>query len=571
MINFHAVRFRNFLSTGNVFTEIFLDKNNRTLICGENGSGKSTILEAISFALYGKPMRNINKPQLVNSITGKRLLVELEFSISNNQYLIRRGMKPNVFEIYKNDKLLDQDAAVRDYQEMLETQIIKMNFKSFSQIFMLSIANYTPFMKLTAASRREVIEDLLDIQIFSVMNTLLKEKIAINKESILACDYEIKLIENKIEMNRKHVKELHQNNKDIIRDKKARIKKYKEANKEHASNIKAIQEDIKDLEKRMRDKERTSDELDSKFKIFDDVKRKVKRIQSDIDFYTSSTSCPTCKQEIDEDHKTVELKKKKDLLKEATKASEAMEKGIQDLQEKMDVFMSLQSEMNKFNHEISDINFKLLTNLQLVESLQEEVISLEEKIVKTKQDNSTEKKLMQDYASENAKKDELIEEREILGMASQLLKDGGIKTRIIRQYIPVINKLINKYLGAMDFFVHFELDETFKETIRSRFRDDFSYDSFSQGEKLRIDLALLFTWRAIAKMRNSASSNLLFMDEILDSSLDADGIEEFLKIISNLTTDTNVFIISHRSQIMADKFDHIIRFEKNRNFSRIAA
>lgn len=578
MINFKRVKFKNFLSTGNIPNEIQLDKNKTTLIVGDNGAGKSTVLEAISFALYGKALRNVNKPQLVNSITNKHLLVELEFSIGSKQYLIRRGMKPNIFEIYVDGNLINQDSAAKDYQEILETQILKLNHKSFSQIVILSIANYTPFMKLTASARREVIEDLLDIQIFSVMNSLLKDKINANKNEIQENEFAIRLIDNKIELQRKHLAEISKNTADTIKKRKLEIKGHQRDNTIEQKAIKEFEKKktkIEDsLEKARKENSKIVD-FSNRLKI---VSGKISQIKRDISFLETTTTCPTCKQEIDSDHKQHELNAKTKLLKSAQGAETQLQERIKTINESYkteefgDVLAAIstyQKEISILVNSITEKKTLIATKLHFIAMFEKEIEGLQKKIVESTKDNSMLSEYMTEKSNLIEKQESLIRQRELYNYASQLLKDGGIKTRIIKQYVPIMNKLINKYLSQMEFFVQFELDETFKETIKSRFRDEFTYESFSQGEKLRIDLALLFCWRAIAKLRNSSSSNLLFMDEILDSSLDAGGVEEFIKIIESLTSDTNTFIISHRGDSMIDKFNHVIRFQKIKNFSKI--
>jgi DNA repair exonuclease SbcCD ATPase subunit len=571
MIVFKQVSYQNFLSTGNAFITVPLSKHKNTLIIGENGSGKSTVLEAISYALYGKPLRNINKPQLVNSVIGKNMLVILDFSIGSREYQIKRGQKPNIFEIYQDGVLLNQEAASKDYQEMLETQILRRSHKSFSQIEVLSIANYTPFMKLSAAGRREIIEDLLDIQIFSVMNSLLKERIDANKTAIQTCDYEIKLIENKIELHKRHMAEVAKNNTETVNKKRQQIKGYLDENRKYNDENKTLSESIKADQERLQASAKTETSL----KECQDLERKVnslkKRYNADISFYETNSHCPTCKQEIDDDFKAGEVSKKRTLLVEAEAAMEKLAKRVSRLSVDQERFLEVSTRINNMNRRVSDNNVKVATNNKFVATIESEIRSLEEKIVKAKTDDAALKTFTDELTHEKTTKENLIRDREVLSLAAGLLKDGGIKTKIIKQYIPIMNKLINRYLALMDFFVEFNIDETFKETIKSRFRDEFTYDSFSQGEKLRIDLALLFTWRAIAKIRNSSSSNLLFMDEILDSSLDAGGVDVFLKIIENLTNDTNVFIISHRGDQMVDKFENIIAFQKHKNFTTMAA
>ena len=570
-IKFKTVRYRNLLSTGNIFTEIQLDNHKNTLIIGDNGSGKSTILEAISFALYGKPMRNINKPQLINSITGKGLLVEIKFSISNKNYLVRRGMKPNLFEIFVDEKLLNQASASKDYQEILETQILKLNHKSFCQIIVLSIANYTPFMKLTAAGRREVIEDFLDIQIFSVMNNLLKEKIIQNKLDIQSVESDIRLIENTIEMHKRHLTEINQNNKDLIKKNKIQIKKYENENKKLFILIEKNNDGLKQLYTQISNEKSVQIEMTNKISVLNMIGNKQKALEKEINFFTKTPTCPTCKQHIDDNFKDQEIAKKNSILIESKKAVIVIENTIKKLENKMKTFEDINSKITKLNQSNSESNIRISTNNRIIETISNEIRQLEERGIKIKQDNHEMNSYMINLNDTNKLKESHINNKEILNMASQLLKDGGIKTRIIRQYIPIINKLINKYLAQLEFFVQFELDETFKETIKSRFRDEFTYDSFSQGEKLRLDLALLFTWRDIAKLRNSSSANLCMFDEILDSSLDASGIDELLKILNDVSPDTNNFIISHRGDTIIDKFDNVIKFQKIKSFSRIAA
>ena len=566
-IEFKYVKFKNILSTGNNFTTINLNANKSTLIIGENGAGKSTMLDAISFGLYGKAFRRISKPQLLNSINQKALEVELAFSIGQIDYVIKRGIKPNIFEIWKNDELLNQDAAARDYQAYLEQSILKMNFKSFGQIVVLGSSTFVPFMQLPAQHRREVIEDLLDIQIFSVMNNLLKDKVTHNKTEFQENKYQIDLIRDRVMSAKDH-------NESIRAMKSIEVSRIKEKVKEQLDYIATEEESIEEvfnsldtLMASMIDKK----DATKKFDELNDVDRKLdtKKIQliKEIHFYENHDNCPTCKQGIEPEFKH-------ETLQSHTKKSEEIEDAKRSIGEKRLLVEKRLLEISNIEDDISAANLKASehrANIKLSKSIlggfKKELGGAEKEVEEV--DNTKISELETELREQHDKQSQLSSDRETLSIVGSMLKDGGIKTRIIKQYVPVMNKLINKYLSAMDFFVQFELDEAFNETIKSRFRDVFSYGSFSEGEKLRIDLALLFTWRAISKLRNSVSTNLLIMDEIMDSSLDNAGTEEFLKIINELTSDSNVFIISHKGDQLYDKFDNTIRFQKHKNFSRI--
>ena len=566
-IEFKYVKFKNILSTGNNFTTINLNANKSTLIIGENGAGKSTMLDAISFGLYGKAFRRISKPQLLNSINQKALEVELAFSIGQIDYVIKRGIKPNIFEIWKNDELLNQDAAARDYQAYLEQSILKMNFKSFGQIVVLGSSTFVPFMQLPAQHRREVIEDLLDIQIFSVMNNLLKDKVTHNKTEFQENKYQIDLIRDRVMSAKDH-------NESIRAMKSIEVSRIKEKVKEQLDYIATEEESIEEVSNSldtlmasMIDKK----DATKKFDELNDVDRKLdtKKIQliKEIHFYENHDNCPTCKQGIEPEFKH-------ETLQSHTKKSEEIEDAKRSIGEKRLLVEKRLLEIYNIEAEISAANLKAgehRANIKLSKSIlggfKKELGDAEKEVEEV--DNTKISELETELREQHDKQSQLSSDRETLSIVGSMLKDGGIKTRIIKQYVPVMNKLINKYLSAMDFFVQFELDEAFNETIKSRFRDVFSYGSFSEGEKLRIDLALLFTWRAISKLRNSVSTNLLIMDEIMDSSLDNAGTEEFLKIINELTSDSNVFIISHKGDQLYDKFDNTIRFQKHKNFSRI--
>lgn len=570
MIIFEKVRWKNFLSTGNAFTEINLTRNKSTLIIGENGAGKSTILDALSFGLYGRPFRKVNKPQLLNTINQKGLEVEVEFRIGKRQYLIKRGIKPAMFEIYQDGKLLNQDAESKEYQEMFERNILKLNHKSFNQIVVLGSASFVPFMQLPAAHRREVIEDLLDIQIFSTMNVLLRDKVQVNKNDIQQVDFDMKLIAEKIEMHKKHLLALKQNNDEIINQKKDKIVELEKEIAQAKITIARYDKLITDASNNIKDQ----DKVNAKYEQVLDLKKKLDikhdKIQKEIEFFRDHSDCPTCRQGIDDVHKKQIVSNDNDQLLEVQKAIDKLNDDINWYIERIREIKDVNQKITEYNREVSNSNVQINTLTNFVNGLNDEISNLKKDKTVT-EDNSEElKNLKQQLKELVSKKEELVDDKMVLDVASMLLKDSGIKTKIIKQYVPIMNKLINKYLASMDFFVNFELNENFEERIRSRYRDDFSYESFSEGEKMRIDLSLLFTWRAIAKLRNSASTNLLIMDEVFDSSLDHNGTDEFLKILSTLTTDTNVFIISHKGDTLFDKFEHIIKFEKHKNFSRIA-
>ena len=568
MIIFKKLRWKNFLSTGNVFTEINLNEHNTTLIVGENGAGKSTMLDALSFVLFSKAFRKINKPQLINSITQKGLVVEVEFSIGVNSYKIIRGIKPHIFEVYQNDNLMNQSAEMKDYQEILEKQIIKVNHKSFSQVVVLGSATFQPFMQLSPAQRRDIIEDLLDLQIFTTMNALLKDKITINTGNILEATSKRKLVEEKIKIITEHLAEMQSNNEQMIAEKESRIeetdKQISDLNDQyhyHNNGIKNLQEDIEDEPK-------ISKRINQLSQLRHKIEAKRAMLDKDISFLLKHEGCPTCKQVIDSEFKSKTITEKNTEVDNIDTALEDLIKQYEETNERLSEIIEVHAKINTFQFEMHKVKTKINSLIEYRNSLDEEIKKIDNKTV-DKNDNKIvdlEKEMVELKKSFS----NLNEDKQVLAAAASLLKDGGIKARIIKQYVPVINKLINKSLSAMDFFVQFELDEEFNETIKSRKRDEFSYASFSEGEKMRINLAVLFTWRAVAKLRNSISTNLLIMDEVFDSSLDSNGTEEFLKIIISLTSDTNTFIISHKTDQLYDKFSKVIKFEKHKNFSRIS-
>jgi DNA repair exonuclease SbcCD ATPase subunit len=568
MLLFEKVRWRNFLSTGNQWTEIDLNRHSTTLIVGKNGAGKSTLLDAITYALFGKPFRKINKPQLHNSVTRKGLLVEIEMKISGVPYKIRRGDRPGIFEVIQNGKLLNQNAKNTEYQEVLEKQIIKCNFKSFCQIVIVGSATYQPFMALPAGNRREIIEDLLDLQVFTVMNKLLVQKANDNNSDIASSDMKKKLLSQQIKLIKQHTAQVQESNDKMVAEKRERI----EATRSQIESYEHIAEDIamRIREKRasIKDEANLQSKRDKLKQLRVTINHKLENLRKEVKFFHEYDNCPTCKQQIDEVFKNDTIGTKSSKITEA-------EEGLEKLQAEYDKTLNRLNEIVSVNDEITDLNLELSATNTKIEGWNEYIDNLEEEIAKLKQniddtDTSNLSKLELECENVQEKLKELHENKQIYQVAGILLKDGGIKSKIVRQYIPIINKLINKYLSTMDFFVNFELNESFEETIKSRHRDEFSYASFSEGEKMKINLAILFTWRAIAKLRNSINTNLLIMDEVLDGSIDSDAKDAFFQILGTMQ-DTNVFVISHAGDSLFDKFHGVIKFEKNKNFSRIAA
>lgn len=571
MINFKKLRWKNFLSTGNTFTQINLAKSKTTLIVGENGAGKSTILDAISFALYGKPFRKINKPQLLNSINGKNLLVEVEFDIGNHKYKIVRGMKPTVFEVFQNGNLVNQNAESKEYQEHLEKYILKLNHKSFSQVVILGSASFTPFMQLSASNRREVIEDLLDIQIFSTMNTLLKGKIQKNKDELATADMEVRLTEQKIQLYKQNMDILKQNNEDLINEHKEKIELAQDQIVKYTALCDEIEQDVNKLYEEVADESKISVKLKKLDMLSAQMTDKMKRFKSEVGFYHDNDNCPTCKQDLQVDFKQHKVDAYQQSIKELDDGMIKLDEERRKVLERMEEIEAINAKIKKKNELRNEYSYQIRMAHNTIASHTTSIQTIESQTSRINSDDKELESLSLQLNANIDKKNSIVEQKSLFDIAASLLKDTGIKTKIIKQYIPIFNKLINKYLASMDFFVNFELNENFEEKIKSRFRDEFSYESFSEGEKLRIDLALLFTWRAISKLRNSASTNLLIMDEIFDSSLDNSGTEEFLKILQSLASDTNVFIISHKGDALFDKFHSVIKFEKHKNFSRIAA
>ena len=567
MIIFKYVRWKNFLSTGNSFIEIQLDRNPTTLIVGENGAGKSTVLDALCFGLFGKPFRTISKKQLLNSINDSNCVVEIDFKIGTKSFKVIRGIKPNIFEIYINGKMYNQDANARDYQKYLEQQILKLNYRSFTQVVILGSSTFVPFMQLRARHRREVVEEILDIQIFSLMNMLLKQKLKTIVENQRDNDYQYDLTTEKIELQKKYIEDIEKNKDKLIQEKNNTLNQNEEEIHQRQKNINVLEKENSELMANVK----YSDDITKKVKKLHDIDATLKEKRSAtkkyVDFFEENDDCPVCEQHIEETFRNTMLTNKK---KEYDKFDKGIEELSEELKKQQELFNSVQQYITVIRNndaEIGKIKYSLEQLQKFNSNLSDEIEKLSSGEL-SKDDIVKLEKLKKSLKHLTNQKMSLIEEQTYADAARSMLHDTGIKTKIIKQYLPIMNKLINTYLTAMEFYVNFTLNENFEETIKSRHRDEFTYASFSEGEKMRIDLALLFTWRAVAKMKNSTNTNLLILDEIFDSSLDSTGTDEFLKILNTLDNE-NVFVISHKQDVLADKFRSTIKFYKEKNFSRI--
>ena len=569
MITFEKIRFKNFLSYGNTWTELDLATHKDTLIVGENGAGKSTFLDALSYALYMKPFRKVNNPQLVNSVNKKHLKVEVEFRVGSNGFKVCRGHAPRTFEVYQNGELLNQDAHTKDYQKILEQNILKMNYKSFTQIVVLGSRNFVPFMQLSTTDRRTVIEDLLDIQIFSVMAALLKDKIALNKNELQDIDYQLNLLDDKVKVQEDYISKVQENKDAQLLEIKEKIDETSKQIDEHKLSLDDFVSEADSLYEQCEPLESVSNRVQQFLTLEGQIEKKLTKLRKQLKFYQDNHICDTCGQEIPDDYREEKAQESNTAINETTSGLTQLEEQIQSNSERIETLKDIQNEAKAKEKQAENERTSITILEDILKGLNNEIA---EKSFEASDQDEAEARLVQleeDIEEYKTKRVDLRRKQAVFDTARTLLMDTGIKSRIIKQYVPVMNKLINKYLAAMEFFVDFNLDEDFKETIRSRHRDEFVYASFSEGEKMRIDLALLFTWRAIAKLKNSASTNILIMDEIFDSSLDTQGTDEFLKIIKELTSDTNIIIISHKTDQLLDKFSNVVRFEKYKNFSRI--
>ena len=569
MILFEKVRWKNFLSTGNQFTEIDFLKHSTNLIIGTNGAGKSTVLDALTFSLFGKSFRKINKPQLINSVNEKDCVVEVEFSINGTQWKIQRGIKPAIFKIWRDDNLLDQSAAANDQQKWLEQNVLKMNYKSFTQIVILGSSTFVPFMQLTPGNRREVIEDLLDIRIFSSMNSVIKEKIRLIREDVKVLELKKESLTDKVKMQENFIDELETRGKDNIKQKETKIQELLNEENTLMNDNAYIEEDVFKLNKEIEDVVGATEKLRTLGNLKGKISNKVSTITKEHKFFSDHTVCPTCNQDIEETFRINRIKDAQNKAKELQSGYKELEQAINKEEERERQFTILSKEITTLTHGISQNNIKIAGCQRQVRDLESEIQRVTDQLANR---NTEHEKLTTFKDNLRTTYDELAQRKDTINyydFSYSLLKDGGVKTKIIKKYLPLINQQVNKYLQLMDFYINFSLDEEFNETVQSPIHEDFSYSSFSEGEKMRIDLALLFTWREVARMKNSVNTNLLIMDEVFDSSLDGVGTEDFLKIIRFIIKDANIFVISHKESLH-DRFEDVIRFEKVKGFSKVA-
>ena len=568
MITFQKIRWKNFLSTGNQFTEIDFEEYNTNLIIGTNGAGKSTMLDALTFVLFNKPFRKINKPQLVNAQNERDCLVEIEFEINTRQYLVRRGIKPNVFDIVVNGTELHREADDRAMQRVLEDNILKVNYKSFTQIVILGSSTFVPFMQLTSANRREVIEDLLDIRIFSLMNNILKDKIRTQKEQVKSLDLKKETLKDKMKMQQNFIDELENRGKQNIEGNKNKIAKLMSEVDQYLQDNTKLQEDLENTTKQQEEVAGARQKLSKLNTLRGKISQKVSAITKEHKFFMENTVCPTCTQDIEESFRLNKIDDVQNKAKELKEGFDELESTIKFEQQRERQFNDLSKEITNLTHGISQNNTRVSGNQRQIRDLESEIQRITDNLANrnTEHEKLDEFKtnLSNTFSELSDKKQEIVYH----DFAYSLLKDDGVKTKIIRKYLPFINQQVNRYLQMMEFYINFNLDEEFKESVKSPIHEDFSYSSFSEGEKMRIDLALLFTWREVARVKNSVNTNLLIMDEVFDSSLDGFGTDEFLKIIRYVIKDANIFVISHK-QDMQDKFESVIRFDKVKGFSRM--
>jgi len=570
MILFKSVSYKNFLAAGNNPIKIDLNSHGTTLIVGQNGAGKSTIIEALVFALFNKSFRKVNKNQLINSINEKDCLVEVEFSIGSTDWKVRRGIKPAVFEIYKNGNILDQASSAVDQQKWFEQTILKLNYKSFTQIVVLGSSTFVPFMQLPAASRREVIEDLLDIKIFSTMNVILKDRIKTTGEELKETENQIQFLKEKAELQQNFIRTIESQNKKTIDQKKEKIESLNNDIIDCESKISEMENQIKQKEQELEGYKSIEKELKTLEKHSHGFSARIKDFEKSKKFYADNDTCPTCNQGLSEDLKSAAIKDGDKEIAKCQKALQKVETDISDINTKIDEKNNIVNTISDYTYEIRKFVNTITSNNKFIRDIEDEINDL-----KTNRGNAeVEKRKLAEIAGEGLAVQKNIsrlkDDRRNYDLISSLLKDTGIKSMIIKKYLPVMNKLINQYLQMLDFYVNFTLDEEFNESIKSRFRDDFTYSSFSEGEKMRIDLALMFTWRSVAKLKNSANTNLLILDEVFDSSLDVAGTEDFLRILRGVTDGSNIFIISHKGELLHDKFDRVMKFEKVKNFSKVS-
>ena len=568
MINFEKIRFKNFLSYGNQFTEIDFQKSKTTLILGKNGYGKSTFLDALTFALFGKSFRGINKPQLVNSINEKDCLVEVEFKVGTIPYKVRRGIKPNIFEIYRNNSLIDQSSSAVDQQKWFEQSVLKMNYKSFTQIVIIGSSNFVPFMQLSPAHRREVIEDLLDIKIFSSMNNIIKDKIRVLKEEIKTLNLKKESLKDKVQMQKDFIEELENQGRENIEKKEKTITQLIKECDAYILKNSEVEEEIFSLTKDLNEVSGSKEKLKKLGNLKGKISQKVSTITEEHKFFKNNTVCPTCTQEIDESFRLNKISEAESKAKELRSGYEELEQAIRDEEIRESHFLRISKEIVNLNHEISQNNTRVSGHQRQIRDLESEIQTITEQL---KNRNTEHEKLKQYEDTLNQTFEELSTKKELVNyhdFAYSLLKDSGVKSKIIKKYLPLINQQINRYLQMMDFYINFTLDEEFNESVQSPIHEDFSYSSFSEGEKSRINLSLLFAWREVAKLKNSVSCNLIIFDEVFDSSLDSAGTDEFLKIIRYVISDANIFVISHKGGL-EDKFESVITVDKKKNFSCI--